>query len=74
MDYGTQRALVSHFVATRTRIGQEIRMIGNQHPGHANFLVGPWCVGLLKSKIAYLSLPPNPSTWPPLVGALNYCG
>jgi hypothetical protein len=74
MDYGTQMAQASHFVATWIQIGWEIRMIGNQHPGHANFLVGPWCVGLLRSKIAYLSLLPNLSTWPPQVDALNCYG
>jgi hypothetical protein len=30
-------------------------MIGNQPPGLANFLVGPWCVGHLRRKFAYLS-------------------
>lgn len=39
--------------------------------GVANSLVGPWCVGLLKSKIAFLSQPPKPSMLPPQVDALN---
>ena len=55
MECGIPKVQVSLFVATRIRIGRETRMIGNQPPGHANFLVGPWCVGLLRSKIVSLS-------------------
>ena len=40
--YGIQRALISLLPGTRIRIGPVARMIGNQLPGHANFLVGPW--------------------------------
>jgi hypothetical protein len=35
----------------------------NQPLGLANFLIGPWCVGLPRSKIACLSPPPKPSMW-----------
>ena len=71
MVFGTLRAQISHFVATQMRIGRVTRMIGNQPPGHANFLVGPWCVGLQRSKIVYLSPPPKPNMLPPQVDALN---
>jgi hypothetical protein len=68
------RDSLSLFVGTRIRIGLVTRMIGNQHPGHANSLVGPWCVGLLRSKIVYLSQPPKLNMWLPLVDALNCYG
>jgi hypothetical protein len=61
MVFGILKAQLSFFVATRIRIGLVTRMIGNQPPGLANFLVGPWCVGHLRRKFAYLSplLKPN---------------
>ncbi len=62
------------FVDTRIRIGWVIRMIENQHPGLANSLVGPWYVGLLRSKIVYLFPPSKPSMWLLLVRALNFYG
>jgi hypothetical protein len=78
MGFGILKAQFSPFVATRIRIGVVTRMIGNQPPGIANFLVGIWCVGLLRSKIVYISiyiyLPPKPNTLPPQVDALNCCG
>jgi hypothetical protein len=56
------------------QIGPVTRMIGNQPLGLANFLVGSWCVGHSRSKIAYLSPPPKANTLPPQVDALNYYG
>ena len=55
MVFGTLRARISCFVDTLMLIGLVTRMIGNQHPGLANSLASPWCVGHLRSKTAYLS-------------------
>ena len=55
MVFGTRRDQIYFFVATLMLIGLVIRMIGNQPPGLANSLAGPWCVGLLRSK-KYISL------------------
>ncbi len=74
MVFGILKAQVSFSMDTPMRIGRETRMIGNQPPGLANSLVGPWCVGLLRSKIAYLSPPPKPNMLPPQVDALNCYG
>jgi hypothetical protein len=74
MGFGILKARLSLFEATRIRIGPVTRMIGNQPPGLANFLVGLWCVGHLRSKIAYLSPSSNPNILPPQVDALNCCG
>ena len=74
MVFGILKGHVSLFVVIRMRIGREIRMIGNQPPGHANFLVGPWCVGLLRSKIIYHSPPPKLNILLLLVDALSYYG
>ena len=38
----SQRAQISSLVDTLIQIGLVTRMIGNQPPGLANFLVGPW--------------------------------
>jgi hypothetical protein len=74
MGFGILKAQLSLFVVTRIRIGLVTRMTGNQPQGLANFLVGPWCVGHLRIKIAYLSPPPKPNTLPPQVDAFNCCG
>jgi hypothetical protein len=74
MGSGILKAQLSLFVATRIQIGPVTRMIGNRPSGLANFLVGPWCVGHLRSKIVYLSPPPKLNTLPPQVDALNYYG
>ena len=74
MVFGILKAQVSLLMDTRMRIEREIRMIGNQLPGLANFLVGPWYVGLLRSKIVYLSPLPKPNMLPPQVDALNCYG
>ena len=74
MVFGILEAQHLLFVDTQIRIGRVIRMIENQHPGLANSLVGPWYVGLLRSKIVYLSPPPKPSMWQLLVLALNCYG
>jgi hypothetical protein len=74
MGFGIPKAQTSLFVVSRIRIGPVTRMIGNQPPELANFLVGLWCVDLLRSKIVYLSPPPKPNTLPPQVDALNCCG
>jgi hypothetical protein len=55
MGFGILKTQLSIFVARRIQTGPVTRMIGNQSPGLANFLVGPWCVDHLRSKIAYLS-------------------
>jgi hypothetical protein len=74
MVFGTPKAQVLFSMGTPMRIGQETRMIGNQPLGLANFLVGPWCVDHLRSKIVYLSAPPKPNMLPPQVDALNCYG
>jgi hypothetical protein len=74
MGFGILKARIYLFVVSRIRIGPVTRMIGNQPPELANFLEGLWCVGLLRSKIVYLSPPPKPTTLPLQVDALNYCG
>jgi hypothetical protein len=51
MGFGILKAQLSLFVATRIRIGPVTRMIGNQPPELANFLVGPWYVGHLREKL-----------------------
>ena len=74
MVCGIQKAQFSLFVGTLIQIGLVIKMIGNQPLGLANSLVGPWCVGLQRSKIVYLSPPLNLSMWQLLVLVLNYYG
>jgi hypothetical protein len=74
MSFGILKAQLSVFVATRIQIGPVTRMIGNQPPGLANFLAGPWCVGHLRRKIAYLSLVPKSNMLPPQADALNCYG
>jgi hypothetical protein len=74
MGFGILKAQLSLFVATRIQIGPVTRMIGNQPLGLANSLVGIWCVGHLRCKIAYLSPPPKPNTLSPQVDALSCYG
>jgi hypothetical protein len=74
LAFGTRRDQASSLLGTRIPIGRETKWIGNELLGLDNFLIGPWLVGLPRSKIVYLSPPPKPSTCSRRVVVLNSFG
>jgi hypothetical protein len=55
-------------------IGQGVKSIERAHRGLASSWEDPWCLGLQRSKIRLLFLPPKPSTLPQDIVARHYFG
>src|SRR5438128_355938 len=72
--YGILRAPLSIFLAILIRIMLVVKLIARVQQGLANFLVGPWCHGALRSKIVLPFPPLKPSMLQPVHAVLNYFG
>ena len=57
-----------------SRIIRGVRLIERAHRGLASSWEDPWCLGLQRSKIQSLFLPPKPSTLPQAIVARNCFG
>src|SRR6266498_1480327 len=74
LAYGILRAPLSIFLAILIWIMPVVKLIARVQRGLANSLVGPWCRGALRNKIALPFPPLKPSMLQPVLFVLNYFG